>query len=94
MNSIGGVAQLGERLPCMQIVAGSMPVTSTSIMLLKVVYVQLKSNDYYSNNHDCILILLYSVFNIKSVSSEAERLPYKQDVEISKFSLTTSLALI
>lgn len=30
LNS-GGVAQLGERLPCKQDVAGSIPVTSTKM---------------------------------------------------------------
>lgn len=28
-DAVGGIAQLGERLPCTQNVAGSIPVTST-----------------------------------------------------------------
>jgi hypothetical protein len=32
----GGVAQLGERLPCTQEVIGSNPFTSTSLMLVGV----------------------------------------------------------
>ena len=33
-SGAGGVAQLGERLPCTQEVIGSIPFTSTSIMVV------------------------------------------------------------
>ena len=33
LKVIGGVAQLGERLPCTQEVIGSIPFTSTSFMV-------------------------------------------------------------
>ena len=34
VNRIGGVAQLGERLPCTQEVIGSIPFTSTNICVI------------------------------------------------------------
>ena len=36
VRQYGGVAQLGEHLPCKQDVAGSIPVTSTIFMIAKV----------------------------------------------------------
>jgi hypothetical protein len=35
---IGGVAQLGERLPCTQEVIGSIPFTSTNLYVLRSVF--------------------------------------------------------
>ena len=34
---LGGVAQLGERLPCTQEVVGSIPITSTIYMVVRII---------------------------------------------------------
>ena len=34
MDHVGGVAQLGERLPCTQEVIGSIPFTSTTLRMI------------------------------------------------------------
>ncbi len=39
-ESNGGVAQLGERLPCTQEVIGSIPFTSTLIQVLAVEFIR------------------------------------------------------
>ena len=45
-HSDGGVAQLGERLPCTQEVIGSNPFTSTIVFFLILVLVSVSGIEY------------------------------------------------